>query len=276
MRLLSPRWLGIHLAMVLVVAGCALGAYWQYAAAKEPERDALPMAENFADPVEVATVTSPGEYLPTDRANQPVQVTGRYDADHQRLTPGLSTTGEPGFHVVAPVVVDPPPDAPAPETDTAVAVIRGWLSDEEVASGADAPPPPEGEVTVLGWLTPPQQEPTEGFTPVDIPEGHVERVSPAVLINEWPYQLFEGSITQTEPDTPQLETSPPVETPEKYEWNLRNLSYAGQWGLFAVVALAFWGSLIRREARDTALQHDAADQDGRPDTPAPNPPTPMP
>ena len=198
------------------------------------------MAENFTDPQDIASITSPGEYLPTDQANQAVEASGEFDADHQVLTPGLSTSDEPGFHVVTPLVTE------TSDPQVAVAIIQGWLPETDVEDGA-IPPPPDGEVTVEGWLTPPQQEPAEGYSAVDVPDGHVERIAPAVLVNEWPYQPFEGSITQTEPDTTQLAAAPPVETPEKYDWNYRSLGYAGQWALFGVVGLAFWGSLVRRE-----------------------------
>ncbi|QVQ50320.1 SURF1 family protein [Spiractinospora alimapuensis] len=234
--LLSPRWLGIHLAAVLIAFGCGMGAYWQFSAAINPERDAVPAPEDITSPDDIDSVVGPGEYLPMDLANQGVSATGQFDPDRQLLVPGRSLDGELGYYVISALVTD---------GNTAVAVNRGWL---EAAEGEanDVPTPPEDTVTVTGWLSPPQAEETEGLSASSLPAGHIDRVTPAILVNEWPYNLYEGYITAID-DASSLAQAPPVETPEKYDLNWRNLSYGAQWAMFGVVALIFWGVLVRRE-----------------------------
>lgn len=237
LRLLRPRWLGIHLAALLIALGCALGSSWQFDAARQPERDAVPDPGEIRDTVDISAVSEPGEYLPIDETNQGVTATGTYDSEHQLLVPGLSGDGESGFYVVAPLVTG---------SETAVAVNRGWVDTEAAESGEPLPAVPQGEVTVTGWLTPPQTEPLEARSAA-LPDNHVERIAPAILVNQWPYQLYEGYITASEATEPGLSPAPPTETPEKYEWNWRNLSYSAQWALFAAAAVGFWIMLIRRE-----------------------------
>lgn len=262
LRLLRPRWLGIHLATVLVTLGCLTGAYWQYEAAKEPERDALPTPETLRDPVDISSVSEPGGYLPLDDTNQAVSATGTYDTANQLFAPGPAPDGEPGFYVVTPLVTG---------DDVAVAVNRGWLPQDAVDSGAQPPPAAEGTVTVTGWLTPPQREPASGYSAVAVTEGHIERISSALLVNQWPYQLYEGYITLAE-QTPQppperaLAAAPPRETPEKYDWNARNLGYSAQWALFGVVACVFWVSLVRRELRGDGGAESGTGESGAGDT----------
>jgi cytochrome oxidase assembly protein ShyY1 len=236
-RLLRPRWLGIHLAAILIIVGCAVGASWQFDAARTPDLDAVPTAEDITDPRELSEILGPGEYLPPAQANQGVQATGTFDPEHRVLVPGPSASGESGFYVVDALVLD---------SDTAVAVNSGWLEAEAAETGG-TPTPPEGEVTVTGWLTPPQSEPHEGHAAVGLPEDRAERITPSILVNRWPYALYEGYITSAQGIGAGLEAAPPEETPEKYDWNWRSLSYSAQWALFAGVAGIFWISLIRRE-----------------------------
>lgn len=246
--LLSPRWLGIHLAAVLIAFGCGMGAYWQFSAAINPERDAVPAPEDITSPDDIDSVVGPGEYLPMDLANQGVSATGEFDADQQLLVPGRSPDEELGYYVIAALVTD---------DNTAVAVNRGWL-EASAGEAHDVPAPPEGGVTVTGWLSPPQAEETEGLSASSLPAGHIDRVTPAILVNEWPYTLYEGYITAID-DAPSLAQAPPVETPEKYDLNWRNLSYGAQWAMFGVVTLIFWGILVRRELTKGGAATDTPD-----------------
>lgn len=251
--LLRPRWLGIHLLALLVVLTCTLFGYWQYERAQRPDRETVtnPVAD-LAAAVDISTLLRPGEYMPQDLANEAVVVTGTYDAEHQLLSPALSPDGAEGYSVVIPLVT---------EDGVAVAVNRGWIP---LDAADEVPPPPDGEVTVRGWLQLPQDEASRGYSAI-LPEGQIARISSALLVNEWPYQLYEGYVTLGEqsPPTPAgagsaLEEFPPPDPPQGIVWNFRNLSYAAQWWVFGLAAIVFWVSLMRRELDD----HRKARQDG--------------
>ncbi|GAA3729049.1 cytochrome oxidase assembly protein ShyY1 [Spinactinospora alkalitolerans] len=251
--LLRPRWLGIHLLALLAVLGCLTLGAWQYERAKEPGREVVTNpVEDLANATDIGATLEPGGYMPQDKANEAVRATGEYDAEAQLLAPSLSPEGEEGYSVIAPLVT---------ESDVAVVVNRGWIPED--AGGPDAGPSalpalPEGEVAVTGWLMQPQDEASKGYSAMSVPEGQIARIAPALLVNEWPYRLYEGYINLAEQDPASEEAGsavqprelPPPEPPQEISWNFKNLSYAAQWAVFAVAAAAFWISLVRRELVD--------------------------
>ncbi|GAA1995079.1 SURF1 family protein [Nocardiopsis rhodophaea] len=245
--LLQPRWIGIHLAAVVVAVSCFGLGYWQYVRAQEPSREVItnPL-QDLDEAARLTAVLTPGEYMPDDDANRAVTATGTYDADARRLAPALSPDGDEGYYVVFPLVTG---------DGVAVAVNRGWIRAEDIDRVDELPAPPEGKVTVTGWLRPPQTA-EDGYVPLTVPKGQIDRISPAVLVNEWPYRLYEGYLTMAEQDpadppaaasAPHTEVIPPPSPPTEIIWNWRSLSYAAQWVIFGIAAIVFWISLMRRE-----------------------------
>ncbi len=243
---------------VIAVLGCFLLGYWQYERAQRPDRETVTNpVEDLAAAEDINALLEPGEYMPQDIANEAVTATGTYDAGQQLLSPALSPDGEEGYYVVVPLVT---------EDDAAVAVNRGWVPADAVDADGAIPPAPEGEVTVRGWLQLPQDEATKGYSAI-VPEGQVPRISPALLVNKWPYRLYAGYVTLGE-QTPQasagtgaLERIPPPDPPQEIVWNFTNLSYAAQWWVFGAAAVVFWVSLVRRELeeRRSAREDDGGD-----------------
>nr|WP_221308846.1 SURF1 family protein [Nocardiopsis mwathae] len=255
---MQPRWIGIHLAAVLVAVSCVGLGYWQYLRAQEPSREVItnPL-QDLQEAADLSSVLRPGDYMPDDDANRAVTATGAYDADERRLAPALSPDGEEGYYVLYPLVT---------EEGAAVAVNRGWVRAQDIDAVDELPPPPEGEVTVTGWLRPPQSA-ADGYIPVTVPEGQIDRIAPSVLVNEWHYRLYEGYLTMAEQDpadppaeagSPRTQVIPPPDPPEKIIWNWRSLSYAAQWVIFGIAAIVFWISLMRRESGS------GPDRDGTP------------
>nr|WP_275548860.1 SURF1 family protein [Streptomonospora sp. PA3] len=248
--MVKPRWLGIHLLALLAVAVCLGAGYWQFERAQEPSREVVDNpVEQLSSARPLGEVLEPGAYMPTDEGNQAVRATGVYDSDGRLLAPALSPEGEKGYYVVVPLVTG---------QDTAVAVSLGWIPQEAAGSVERLPDLPEGEVTVTGWLRPPQKS-EDGYVPIDTPQGHVARIAPSLLINEWPYRLYEGYIVrggQRPPDPAaagsgvRLREIPPPKPPAEVVWNWRNVSYAAQWAVFGGAVVVFWVSLVRREVRD--------------------------
>ncbi|MEU2947647.1 SURF1 family protein [Nocardiopsis alba] len=257
--LLSPRWLGIHLAAVLVAVVCTAGTYWQGTRAFEPDRDVItnPVQE-LADAIPVDDLGEPGAYLhPALTANTAVEITGDFHVEEQLLVPWL-LDGVEGYAVVIPLVTD---------ENAAMPVNRGWVEDPEAV-----PAPPEGEVTVTGWLQPPQDA-SEGYIPMgDPPEGTAERIAPSVLTSSWDEQLYAAYLTLPEGAAggDGLTPVPPPEPPTEFKINWRSLSYAIQWAMFGVSGVVFWIILMRREPSEARTRESggASKDDGaRPDQP---------
>ncbi|MFD0774252.1 SURF1 family protein [Streptomonospora algeriensis] len=248
--LVKPGWLGTHLLAVLALAVCLVAGYWQFVRAQEPSREVVDNpVERLSQAQPLDEALEPGAYMSERKGNRAVRATGVYAPGEQRLAPALSPEGEKGYYVVAPLVTG---------QDTAIAVSRGWLPQDTADSAQNVAPPPEGEVTVTGWLLPPDKA-EDGYVPMDVPEGHVARIAPSLLVNQWPYRLYEGYVVLGEqrPQDPALGGSaaelrqiPPPDPPKGTVWDWRNVSYAAQWVVFGSAVVVFWGSLVRRALRE--------------------------
>ncbi|WP_040685269.1 SURF1 family protein [Nocardiopsis baichengensis] len=265
-RLLTPRWIGLHLVALLAFAVCLAAGYWQFQRAQQPERgEIVNPAEELSGAQELDEVVEPTAYMPETLGNTAVTATGSFADTEPLLAPGYSEgadaedPGELGYYVVSPLVTG---------DDTAVAVNRGWIPADEAEDPGFTerlPAPPEGEVTVTGWLQPPQKD-DEGVVPMDLPERHIARIAPSLLVNEWPYRLYGGYLVVGEqepadgavPDGGIAMAPAPPPTPEPgIAWNWKNVSYAAQWTVFGGAVIVFWISLMRRELEDGADEHAA-------------------
>ncbi|GAA4903552.1 SURF1 family protein [Streptomonospora salina] len=254
--MVKPGWIGTHLLAVLAVAACLTAGYWQFVRAQEPSREVVDNPiERLSQARPLSEALEPGAYMSESEGNQAVRATGVYDPAQQRLAPALSPEGEKGYYVVAPLVTG---------DDTAVAVSRGWLPEDATDSAQSVAPPPEGEVTVTGWLQPPDKA-EDGYVPMDVPDGDVARIAPSLLVNQWPYRLYEGYVVRGEqsPQDPasggsaaELREIPPPAPPAGVVWNWRNVSYAAQWVIFGIAVVVFWISLVRRALHEEGSTGD--------------------
>lgn len=241
---------------MLVAIVCVAGTYWQGTRAFEPDRDVItnPVAD-LADAISVDELGEPGEYLHPDlTANTAVEASGRFDTDSQVLVPQYMDDAE-GYAVVTALVT---------EEGVAMPVNRGWTEDPDAVPAA-----PEGEVTVTGWLQPPQES-SEGFVPVGAPEeGTVERIAPSVLVGEWDQRIYAAYLTlpDRESAVDGLTAMPPPAPPTGFTINWRSLSYTVQWAMFGVSALVFWVLLMRRELQEARTRETGgASEDGESQT----------
>ncbi|WP_344489040.1 SURF1 family protein [Streptomyces enissocaesilis] len=240
--LLTPRWWGIHLFVVLAIPFCVFMGSWQLGRF-EDRVETHQAAEERPDPGTQAAVPLE-ELLPVDKetSGRPATATGRYA--EQFVVPGRELDGKRGSYVLTLLRTD---------DGKALPVVRGWLP----AGGRAAAAPP-GEVTVTGALQASENSGTDGVhTGGGLPEGQVGMVSAASLVNLVPYDVYDAWITLTEGD-PGLRPVPAV-APQGSGLDLKafqNLGYTGEWFVFAGFVLFMWFRLMRREAeaaRDLAL-----------------------
>lgn len=242
-RLLTSRWLGLHVAVLVALVGCAVLGAWQLDRARDQRAQSVrPAANLLADPVPLDELLPSGARLSFDDVSRAVTVTGTYDPAGQRVVPDRDLDGRTGSLVVAPLVTAP---------GEAVLVVRGWLPSPD---GAGATAPPAGEVTVGGWLG--ASEPAPGTA--ELPTGQVGSVHVASLVNELPYELRDGYVARIADEpadetggtatagAPGLVTLAPPQELEGGRWPLQNLFYAAEWWIFGLVAVAFWVSAVRR------------------------------
>ncbi|MEU0628645.1 SURF1 family protein [Streptomyces sp. NPDC005989] len=253
--LLTPRWWGINLFVVLAIPFCVFMGTWQLgrfedrvqthdAAEKQPAPGTRP-AKPIDELLPVDTVTS----------GRPATATGRY-AD-QFLVPGRKLDDKSGFYVLNMLRTD---------SGKALPVVRGWLPGKPGSTAV--PAAPAGEVTVTGDLQASENAGTAGVdTAGGLPDGQLGMISAASLINLVPYDVYDAWVTLQDTGAGSgTGTGSGSGSGDKAAGALRpvpataaqgtgldlkafqNLGYTGEWFVFAGFVLFMWFRLVRREA----------------------------
>ena len=164
--------------------------------------------------------------------------TGEFQPDDEVLIRSQVHQGVAGFHVITPLLG---------EGGTAVLVNRGWVPLDADQVPVTAAPPPEGTVTVTGWVRPTQARGALG--PSDPEEGRLvtmSRVDIDRIQQQVPYELepvYLSLLDDLEGDLPV------VAQPPSFADDGPHLAYAIQWFSFALIGLVGYFFLIRRAAR---------------------------
>ncbi|MGW3507389.1 SURF1 family protein [Streptomyces sp. NPDC000994] len=259
--LLTPRWWGINVFVLLAIPFCVFMGSWQLSRFEARVQDHRTATEQAASYREEAPRPL-DRLLPVDKRTSGMQTTatGRY-AD-QLLVPDRELDGKPGYYVLTLLRTD---------SGKALPVVRGWLPG--TPDPARVPAPPAGEVTVTGAL---QASETPGDNGVSarggLPSGQTAAISAASLVNLVPYRVYDAWVTLNHA-APGM-TAVPAKAPDNTGLDLKafqNLGYTGEWFVFAGFVVFMWFRLVRREVealRDAELGLAPAEADEAP-VPAP-------
>ncbi|WP_083649062.1 SURF1 family protein [Cellulosimicrobium sp. CUA-896] len=247
----TPRqWVTLAVGVVVLVALCLVAGRWQWNRYVDREAEIQRIEANYtAAPVPLAdVVTGPGAALDPADVWRPVTVEGRYADDATVLLRNRPVGGSPGFHVLVPFVTEPTPAAP---DGLVVVVDRGFvpLGTDAVTPG-DVPDAPDGVVEAT--LTLRADEPASGR---GAPDGQVQAISTDQVLaagpdgGGWAQGRTVGAYGQLRSEDPapaqRLQALPKPDTDPG-----SHLSYAFQWCVFALGALAGFWLLVRRDRRD--------------------------
>ncbi|WP_030667911.1 SURF1 family protein [Streptomyces cellulosae] len=244
--LLTPRWWGINVFVLLAIPFCVFMGSWQLSRFEDRMQDHR-SAVTQAATSEREAARPLDEMLPVDKATSGRQVTatGRYD--RQLLVPDRELDGRNGYYVLTLLRTD---------RGEALPVVRGWLPGSP--DPAKAPAAPKGEVTVTGAL---QASETPGDNGVSaqggLPAGQTAAISAASLVNLVPYDVYDAWVTLARADSGM--TAVPASAPADSGLDLKafqNLGYTGEWFVFAGFVVFMWFRLLRREVefvRDAEL-----------------------
>ncbi|MFF3908419.1 SURF1 family protein [Streptomyces sp. NPDC001848] len=244
--LLTPRWWGINVFVLLAIPFCIFMGSWQLSRFEARVQDHR-LASEQASAARKEPARPLRELLPVTQRTSGKQATatGRYG--QQLLVPGRELDGRRGFYVLTMLRTD---------GGKALPVVRGWLPGD--ADPAKAPAPPAGEVTVTGALQASESPGANGVGAAGgLPAGQTGAISTATLVNLVPYDLYDAWITLTKADSGMKAV--PATAPAGSGLDLKafqNLGYTGEWFVFAGFTLFMWFRLLRREveyARDAQL-----------------------
>ncbi|HVK29233.1 MAG TPA: SURF1 family protein [Nocardioides sp.] len=234
--LLSRRWVLFFLAIIVVGYGTWWLGEWQFGRLEDrKERNAIVVANEDRTPIPVTDVLAAGRPVPEEDEWRLVTATGVYDAAETVVVRYRTRKGAPGVEVVVPLVT---------ADGTAVVVDRGWFATDDPEIGPDElPAPPEGEVTVTGWV----RADGEGDS-TDI-VGHSTRAISSTKIGEAiDTPVFTGFVAlKAEDPAPETALSP-VELPELGEGP--HFFYGLQWWFFGVLGVGGFGYLAWDERRN--------------------------
>jgi cytochrome oxidase assembly protein ShyY1 len=240
--LLTPRWIGLHVVVLLVIPAFVFLGRWQFGRFEERSANSTQVTANLAAaPVPVGTLTVHG-VREADRYRS-VTVSGTFDAGHGLTVRRRTQESRLGFYVLTPLITGP---------GQAVLVNRGWV---QAGATADTPPvvppPPTGQVTVTGRLRLTETEESAGIRERSgLPPGQVLLINVAKIGKSMPYQLLGGYVDLIKQQPPSAVAPEPVPEPDVGAGGGLNLAYGVQWWLFIGVAVGGWILLIRREVAD--------------------------
>lgn len=244
--LLTPRWWGINVFVLLAIPFCIFMGSWQLSRFEGRVQDHRQATAQAADSSREAARPL-RELLPVDKATSGRQATATGHWGRQLLVPDRTLDGKQGFYVLTLLRVD---------GGQALPVVRGWLPGS--ADASRAPAAPSGEVTVTGAL---QASETPGDNGVSarggLPAGQTAAISAASLVNLVPYDVYDAWVTLNKADSGMKAV--PATAPAGSGLDLKafqNLGYTGEWFVFAGFVVFMWFRLLRREvefARDAAM-----------------------
>ncbi|MEP7091713.1 MAG: SURF1 family protein [Nocardioidaceae bacterium] len=141
----SRRWALFAVTVVVLAYGCWWLGQWQFHRLTDREVTNAQTRTNLgADPAPVGDVLSPDRGSRVRDEWRRVTATGTYRASENVVIRYQTRDGASGVDIVTPLVTDQGP---------ALLVDRGWMkSGNSGADKIDAPTPPSGEVTVVGWV----------------------------------------------------------------------------------------------------------------------------
>ncbi|WP_374689015.1 SURF1 family protein [Promineifilum sp.] len=226
--LVGRRWRWVTLAVLALMAVLARLGVWQLdrlaerRAANAQLAAALASSYIFVNEDVTAQAGQPPAATDPDLANRDVFLTGEYDFAQQRILKLQNWEGQPGVHLITPLVL---------ESGAAVLVDRGWIPDAEYEAG-HAFDEATGPQTVSGYiaLTETLRRAAAGAAE---PGVELFRVDVAAIAGQLPYPLapyYVRLAPQSEPDT----TLPVAIAKEIDLSEGSHLSYAVQWFIFSL------------------------------------------
>jgi cytochrome oxidase assembly protein ShyY1 len=233
--LLRPRWIAFHLLVIAAIVAMINLGFWQLRRLDERQafndrvRDRVELAPAPLDDVLAAAGGDPAAV-----EWRSVEAGGTYLPDEQVVIVNRSQGGRAGDHVAVPLELD---------DGRLLIVDRGF-----VPLGADdVPPPPAGEVTVVGRVRPSQERRRGQLSDPEGERREFQRIDLDRLAGQLPAPVVPVYVELVSSEPAEGALPEPALVPELSEGP--HLSYAVQWFIFSVCVAVGWVLAVRRSAQ---------------------------
>ena len=235
------------LVVVLVVAGtCIRLGLWQLGRWREKQAANRTLAAALAAPARPLPAGATADGLPPGRW----QAAGRFDESRQFVLVGRSNDGDPGVHLVTPLVRD--------DGGPAVLVDRGFVPSPDATTARPLDFPEPAPRVVTGLVDPLARRAGNAVwqraAADSLAQWTTRWLDPDSVAAALPYAVAPLVLRELPGDGVPAQ---PIKGAARFADTMVHLSYAGQWFFFALVALV--GPLILGRAR----RRKASDPGGR-------------
>ena len=251
--LYRPRWILLHLLVAALVVAMLYLMSWQIRRLHDKQAVNAQVEQGSRRPaVSVREIVGEVRGRGADAVRfRAVKATGTFDASAEVTIANRTFDGAPGKWVATPFT--PTDGGPT------VLVVRGWipLSVDEGVRPIEAVAPPDGPVSIVGYLEPAQRR--GSFGPTDPATGtltELSRVDVARFARQYDGVAPRFFLQLVEQDPPTAaDALQPVPRPEPDEGPHRG--YAWQWAIFSIIAVVGYPLAVRRRAHSVDGQEDA-------------------
>lgn len=254
MRPLWLRWVLLLLFVAILGTAFVNLGQWQLRRLHEREvRNATTLINESRPPVPFSQVFD-HPIVDADQW-QRVQARGTFDAEHQFIVRYRKDNDDRGYEVITPLHTD---------SGQTVLVDRGFIAMTGSEFPDAAPPPPAGEVTLVGHVRRSENGKRGAIQPDD---GQVRLINAPAIGATLPYPVLDGYIGVLSMKPAQQGEFRPISVPELS--NGPHFWYAVQWFMFTGIAGFGLVVFIRSDVRDRRAAKAAAAKD--PENAGPHP-----
>jgi len=229
--LFSPKWIGFHLLVIVLVVTMINLAFWQLRRLDERRQFNAEVRANANQPIANLDEVDPAVATPSAIEWRRVRLSGTYVPGHEFLVVNRSQNGDGGRNIV---------DALQLADGTLVLVNRGFVPD------ADATPAlPAGSIEIVGRLRASEQRRTG--QPADSSTGiltDIHRIDVSILAKQFDATVLPLYVEQLESAPPDAKSLEPIVAPTLDEGP--HLSYTIQWFVFSGCVIVGWVLAVRR------------------------------
>jgi cytochrome oxidase assembly protein ShyY1 len=229
--LISPKWIGFHLLVIVLVVTMINLAFWQLRRLDERRQFNAEVRANANQPIATLDEVDPAVTTPSAIEWRRVRLAGTYVPGHEFLVVNRSQNGDGGRNVV---------DALQLADGTLVLVNRGFVPE------ADATPAlPAGSIEIVGRLRASERRQTG--QPADASTGvltEIRRIDISILAKQFNSTVLPMYIEQLESVPPDAKSLEPIVAPTLDEGP--HLSYTIQWFIFSGCVIIGWVLAVRR------------------------------